>query len=161
MFSNLFCCTFIASSTPTPAVPRSSPSSTFSSSSPFAATSSSSSFEATSSPSGACHLLVPNWVDNFNIPWQKLPEDLVQSGNDKDCYFYWLILMRRKSIYSTLLRGLSLLRKFRWRMCHQHPVLLCVVSKLNETCKLSLLQYKRTIGLFAFMLSSSPLLDTG
>lgn len=32
-----------------------------------------------SSPSGSCYQPAPNWIDNFQIPWQKLPEELVQS----------------------------------------------------------------------------------
>uniref|UniRef100_A0AAY4B042 Uncharacterized protein n=1 Tax=Denticeps clupeoides TaxID=299321 RepID=A0AAY4B042_9TELE len=33
----------------------------------------------TSSPSGSCTPFMPNWADSFEIPWQKLPEELVQN----------------------------------------------------------------------------------
>ncbi|XP_076129541.1 uncharacterized protein LOC143118223 [Alosa pseudoharengus] len=60
-------------------VTASPPSSTATSSSgrchPLAPTSST----ATSSSSGRCYALAPNWVYSFQIPWQKLPEELVQS----------------------------------------------------------------------------------
>nr|XP_033474223.1 uncharacterized protein LOC117251793 [Epinephelus lanceolatus] len=67
------------SSTPTSAPACSSPGSLLSSPSPSSVTPSPASSTATSSPSGSSYTLAPNWVDTFQIPWQKLPEELVQS----------------------------------------------------------------------------------
>lgn len=49
------------------------------------------------------------------------------------CFFYWLISVRRKCTCSRSLRRRALLRKFGWRVCHQHPILLSVVSKRNKS----------------------------
>ncbi|KAM9770937.1 uncharacterized protein LOC133168493 [Syngnathus typhle] len=48
-------------------------------SSPPSVSPSPSSSSITSSPSGNCSTFVANWVETFQIPWQKLPEELVQS----------------------------------------------------------------------------------
>lgn len=53
------------------------------------------------------------------------------------CFFYWLILMRRKRVCSIMLRRQALLRRFKCGIYHLHPALLYVVSKLNQTCMLS------------------------
>ncbi|KAJ8342336.1 hypothetical protein SKAU_G00322640, partial [Synaphobranchus kaupii] len=65
------------STTPTPNPACPSPVSVCSS--PPSASPSPASSTTTSSPSGGCSTFLPNWVDNFQIPWQKLPEELVQS----------------------------------------------------------------------------------
>ncbi|KAF7710740.1 hypothetical protein HF521_009612 [Silurus meridionalis] len=51
------------------------------------------------------------------------------------CFFYWLILMRRKSFCSTVLKRQALQRMYRW--CHPQPSLLFVVppaSLLRHSC---------------------------
>ncbi|XP_025755308.1 uncharacterized protein LOC109194489 isoform X2 [Oreochromis niloticus] len=47
--------------------------------SPPSISSSPTSSTTTSSPSGICTPLLPNWVERFEIPWQRLPEELVQN----------------------------------------------------------------------------------
>lgn len=71
---------FTDSSTTTPAPACSSAGSLLSSPCPSPVTPSpAASIATSSSSSGSCYPLSPNWVDTFQIPWQKLPEDLVQS----------------------------------------------------------------------------------
>lgn len=77
MSSNLFG-TFTESSTPTPAPACSSQGSLLSSSSGSPVTPSRASSTATSS-SESCSPRAPNWLDTFQIPWQKLSEELVQN----------------------------------------------------------------------------------
>ncbi|KAF7707937.1 hypothetical protein HF521_016994 [Silurus meridionalis] len=139
------------------------------------------------SSSGICTPLIPNCLERFEIPWQRLPEELIQNLERQKrpsarqrremvrivvsemmkicknptkhnfssfrlkevspvfvskkslrcCFFYWLILMRRKSFCSTVLRRQALQRMFRWRKCHQHLSLLFVVppaSLLRHSC---------------------------
>ncbi|XP_036956914.1 uncharacterized protein LOC119021087 isoform X2 [Acanthopagrus latus] len=66
------------SSTPTPAPACSSQGSLLSSSSGSPVTPSRASSTATSS-SESCSPRAPNWLDTFQIPWQKLSEELVQN----------------------------------------------------------------------------------
>ncbi|XP_046703809.1 uncharacterized protein LOC124384871 [Silurus meridionalis] len=153
---------------------------------PSAPTISSSPASSTStSSSGICTPLIPNCLERFEIPWQRLPEELIQNLERQKrpsarqrremvrivvsemmkicknptkhnfssfrlkevspvvapkrslrcCFFYWLILMRRKSFCSTVLRRQALQRMFRWRKCHQHPSLLFVVMMENRRSK--------------------------
>lgn len=74
MISNLW-----LDSTPTPPSACFSPGSLLSSPSPSPGTPSPASSTATSSSSGSCYPLAPNWVDTFQVPLQKLPEELVQN----------------------------------------------------------------------------------
>ncbi|KAI4895674.1 hypothetical protein NFI96_020670 [Prochilodus magdalenae] len=65
------------SATPTPTSVCSSPVSTCST--PSAASPSTASTTSTSSSPGGSTSFQPDWADNLQIPWQKLPEELLQS----------------------------------------------------------------------------------